>query len=672
MTFLTESNEDARSVTPDAAATGPLTGFLESFRTSVDVQMRTSAQFGIEYFMHEQDWQQTKSMLDAGVENPPQLMMSLEGSERGEGTQSVAQMLRRDSGFYEDFIPERSGEYLDVAKRHSGQDVSPEFEERLQAYDAEVLKLSVAHPNLDLRTSRQMFDTVKERAVAAEQTQQAARRTWGGTAGDFLGGALSSMHPGTDPLNFYSLGIGGAGKTVAQRILFQTGAQGAVETVNQITGVQEERELLGLTHGFADAAQRVGAAALGGGALQGAGEVVAAGARRMFRKNTAIDPSPPVPAQEPLALPHPDQFKEEAQAIGLEQNGRSYIDMLADQTPLSGIRVGRPRAVADIADISRQLEDWGGGNPVDARPRTADVTFPDDIGTSKLDTRATLDGNRMYQMAKEADPAIFNKYDGLLERKNTYQRWLDELASERNADVQATVEIMDERAHMLEAKLRTTQGKNNKAKIKADIKEVNADRASLLEVSKTTESPDVARVRGELLKLDEKMRDIAPLISRAYARVRGRWGDTHAEVEAVWSAYREGQQKPEMPSTNEVPDFDTAMSLTDRAPIMRGADRVEPGTTSTITAQRIVAKNAEIIDEALDTYRTEAKRLVDVTEEGKLRVDGNEYEFDLDTDKMFVPHEDGTGGKEVTIREYLDQIKKSEEELEAVSTCSIR
>lgn len=678
MTFLSDSNEDAYSISPDAAATGPLVGFFDSFNHSVDAQMRTSAQFGIEYFMQELDWQQTKSMLDAGVENPPQLMLSLEGRERGDnpfGGLSVAQMMRRDSGYYEDFIPDRSGEYLDVARRYSGEEISPEFEERLQAYDARVLQLRQDRPDLDLRTSREMFDRVKEDAVAAEQTQQNARRTWGGTAGDFVGGALSSMHPGTDPLNFYTLAIGGAGKTVAQRILFQTGAQGAVETINQITGVQEERELLGLSHGFADAATRVGATAFGAGALQGAGELVAAGARRWFR-NTPDDPAPSVSVaenpREPLALPHPDQFKEEAQVARLEQDGRTYIDMLADQTPLSGIRAGRPRIMADFVDMSRQLDDWAGGNPVDVAPRTADATFPGEAAMPRVDTRAAQESGRLYQMAKEADPATFNQYDKLLERKNTYRRWIDELAQGRSADVQSTMNNIDTRIHALEARLRTTQGKGTKAKIRAEIREAQSDRAQLVEASKTRETPDIARVRQDLVKIDEKMRDLAPLMGRAYARARGRWGETADELDAVWDAYRQGKQQPEMPAQSAIPDYDSVMTLTDRAPLLRQSNRAVSGKTSADTAQRIVAENAKVVDEAMVAYREEVKRLVDVTDAGKLRVDGRDYEFDIDTDKMFVPHEDGTGGKEVTLREYLAETKRAEDELEAVSSCSIR
>lgn len=677
MTFLSESNKDAYSVSPDTAATGPLVGFFDSWNASVDAQMRTSSQFGIEYFMQELDWQQTKAMLDAGVEAPPQLMLSLEGRAPGEGNIgefSVAQLLRKDSGYYEDFMTNRSEEYLEVARRYNGEEVSPEFESRLQAYDAHIRKIREQRPDLQLRTSEEMFAQVKRDAVAAEQREQTARRSWGGAFGGFFGGALASMHPGTDPLNFYTLGVGGAGKTAMQRILMQTGAQGAVETINQVTGVQEERKLLGLSHGFSDAAQRVAMTALGGGALQAGGEVIAAGARRWFR-NTPEDPAPAFDVaerpQEPLALPAPDRLKEEAQIARLEQNPRTYLDILADRTPLSGIRAGKDRSLIDLSDAARQLEAWDGGNPAFLLPRTADAAYPTAAPSARLDTRAATDSARLYQMAREMDPTTFDRFDRLTERRNTYRRWVEELAEQRNADVQATMERMETRLHALDAKLRTTQGKSNKAKLRQQIREVRQDQEALVSVSAKRESPDIAEVRRQLLKVDEKMRDIAPLVGRAYARARGRWGNEADDLDAVWAAYRQGKAAPDVNASDTLPDYDTAMSLTDRAPVLQDAGRVTPGATSADTAMAVAAESQKTIDTALENYRTEVKRLLSAEDE-VLRVEGRDVTFDLDKDTMFVPHEDGTGGREVTLREYLDETRRAEDELEAVSTCSIR
>lgn len=662
MTVLSDSNPDAYSLSPDTVATGPLVGFFESWSASVDAQMRTSSQFGIEYFMHELDWQQTRALLDAGVSSPPQLMLSLEDREAGEGSAgdfSVAQMLREDSGYYEDFIPNRSGEYMQVARRYAGDETSPEFEKRLRDYDAQIAKLREQHPDLELRSSREMFEQVRKDAAAAEQREQTDRRTWGGAVGGFLGGAVASMHPGTDPFNFYTMAAGGAGKTAAQRIFSQVGAQGAIETVNQVTGVQEGRQLLGLSHGLSDAAQRVAATALGAGVLQGAGEAVFAGARRWFR-NTETDPAPPLalaerPA-EPLPQITPDNLIEEARLARIEQDPRAYSDMLAAQAPLSGVKAGRPRSVVDLADASAQLEDWAGAAPAAVRPRTSSATYP----TSPPRT------------AQEVDPPVFVRYDRNVERRNELRAQIEADVEGRDAEVHKAMGAVDARIHALEARLRATQGGGDAAELRKEVSEARKDRGALLRVSESKEAPEVASARRRIAKLDDKAADIVPLIGRARARARGRWGVSADDLDDVWGAYREGRTGPDTPAGEALEGREAMLALTDRAPVLQGAGNVEPAATSAETAQRIIAENTKTIDAALEGYRTQVKKLVDVSEEGKLKVDGREYEFDIDRDKLFVPNEDGNGGKEVTLREYLAENKRVEDELEGVSTCSTR
>jgi hypothetical protein len=675
VTFFSEANEDSRTVTPDSVSTGPLVGFFESFETSVNTQMRTSAQFGIEYFMQDLDWKQTKAMMDAGVEDAPQLILGLEDRKPGEGAVSVAQYLRKDSGYYEDFVPERSGAYLDVAKRYSGREISPEFEERLQAYDARILAIRKDRPDLPLMSSREMFDNVRQSAQDVERKAATDRRSWGGTAGNFLGGAAASLHPGTDPLNFYSAGVGGAGKTAFQRILVQGGVQGGVEAINQITGVQEERDLLGLSTGFADAAGRVGMAAVGGAAFQGAGEGLRAGFRALRRPaapDAAPDPLRELAAdRQPSARPDPANLKEEAQAARLEQDGRSYIDMIADEMPLSGLRAGRQRDIMDFADMTRQLEEWDGPSPAAAGPRTQNVAMPGEAPKVVVDVSRAVDGNARYQAAKQADPVAMTKYDKLVDRANTFRRWLAELSDGQDADVARTLDAITKREADLQSRLRAAKGKGPKAKIRQELRDAVTDREQVLKLSGARETAQVAQVRRDLAKNDEAMRDLAPVVSRAYARADGKWGDDVAEMDAVFDAYRSGRAEPDMPPSG-VPDVDVLMSLVDRAPVLRAADRVEPGATSAITAQRVIAENAKVLDEALATYRSQIGGLLGDADGGKLTIQGREYEFDIDADKMYIPHEDGVGGREVTIREYLTEAKKSEDELEAVSTCSMR
>lgn len=668
MSFLSESNKDAGSISPDNVATGPLVGFFESFGLSMEAQMRTSSMFGIEYAMQALDWEQTKAMLDAGVDNPPQLMLTLEGSE------DEGERLYRDEGYYENFHPKRSGEYMEVARHYAGEGASPEIQERMREYDARVAKIKEDRPDLALKTSEQFFTDVRSRAQEVERLQQTNRRTFGGVIGDFAGGAIASMNPDTDPLNFYTLGVGGAGKTAVTRIAAQVGAQGVIETINQATGVQEQRRLQGLSTGFADAAARVVGTAAGAGALQGAGELVAAGARRFFR-STPQDPAPsadvldppPVPPKLPRRKMSRAALVEEAKVARIEADTRSHLDIIADETPLSGIAVGRDRGVQDVADVTRQLADWSGGDPVTLKPRV----LPDaDTSRSGVDVSAAVENNAAYQAAKRADPQTFTKYERLVERKSTYQRWLDELAEGRSADIDNTLAEIDGRLDTLQGELADAKGKNAKSKVRAEIRSAEADKRALLKESRNAETADIAEVRRSLVKVDEQMRDVAPLVGRAYARSRGQWGETSSEADAVWSAYRDGRVQTD-PAPDTLPSYDEVMSLTDRAPVLQRADTVEPGETSADTAVRVLEEEAKISDEAVESYRAGVKGL-DVSENGTLQLEGSDHVFDVDKDRIFMPDESGTGGREVSVREYLESVKLADEEVEAVSTCSIR
>lgn len=658
MTYLTEPNRDAMFAAPDDATTGPLVGFLEAFRVSVDAQMRAASQFGVEYAMHELDWEQTQAMLEAGVEDPPQLKLALEGSRPGEGPQSVAQMLRRDSGYYEDFLPERSADYFDVARRYSGEEVGEQFEERLQAYDARIAQIRRDRPDLNLRSSRGLFSEVQRRAQAAEQREQNDRRTWGGAFGGFFGATLSSLHPGTDPLNFYSLGVGGAGKTAVQRVSAQVGIQGVAETINQATGVQANRDLLGLSSGLGDAATRVLGTAAGAGVVQGLGEAAVAGARRIFRSRPG-DPAPDIAPDPPAPLTR-ETIAEDAQLALQEQNPRSALEQYADRTPLSGIPAARPRVARDVVEMSQRLNDWDGGAPVSIRPRTADAAYTGDVPrTSTLDAQGTLDNARLYAAAKEQDPETFQRYEQLTETKAVYRQWIEQLSQSRDADVQQAMDNIDATLDALAVQLRSAQGKSNKAKLRERMREARQDKEALIRVSEQRETPAMAELRRDLMRTDEKARDLAPLIGRAYARARGRWASTDAEVEAAWQAYQTGRA-PDVPDTDTPLELD--FSLLDRVPAL--AEAPEPRATSAETMSAVVAERQKVLDEALDAYRASVGRLLQEGSDG-VRVEGSEHVFAL-TDKLHL--EDG----EITVRQLLEQQKEADETLEAVSTCSIR
>lgn len=666
MSFFNEANEDAMSIAPDTAATGPRVGFLESFEVGYNAQVRASAFRGIENEMYKIDDEQVRAMRRAGIEDAPGLATR---TSLGLPT-SMFEAVQDDA-------------YLDTARFYADGG-EPEFATRLKEYDDKIGKLRELYPQLNLKTSREMFDTVKAEAQSYEARASNDRRTFGGSVGSFLGGAVGGFNPASDPLNVVTAPIGGSGKTVATRIAGQAGAQGLIEGVNQLTGVQEQRRLLGLDYGLTDAVMRVGGAVVGGAALQGIGEGVVMGARRFFR-STPNDPAPLPDVLDRPSLPDTRQVPPQAipadetlAAAKLTRNPESYVDYLHEQSPFSASRSGRARTVLDLDYVTERLQAWDGDTPVALKPKTdTAVTLPtnDFIAPdlTRIAERSTVD-----DIARSVDPQTFRKYDAIATQKQQYKARMEELQDNRNTDTQTAVDDLDKRIYDLTAKLETETGKRA-AKVRKDIQALQVEKENVISdaAARGVETPEVQRMRRNMMVADEKMRDLAPLVSRAYARAQNKWANTEADRVAISTMMREGNTAIGEVDSQAARIADAVeLQLSDRAPILRDAPRVQgklkQDADAADVAAAIVADNMKIIDEGIEAYRASLDRLIAIDKNGDIEIQGQSYKLNLDKDKIVVPNEEGTGGREITIRELLEENKASEHELEAVQTCSLR
>lgn len=667
MSFFNEQNRDEMSVAPEAAATGKRVGFLESFAVGWEEQVRGAAVYGIQEAMRSVEDRQLQAMREAGIEDVPALSSAAED-------------------FWQNII-NPGNEYMDAARFYEdGGD--PSIAGQLSDFDKRIETLRETYPDLGLKTSREMWDEVRSTAQEYEQRASTDRRDLFGQIGAFAGGSLGALNPNTDPLNFATLGVGGVGKTVIGRIAGQAGAQGLIEGVNQITGVQEQRRLLGLDYGVGDAVSRVAGAAVGGAAIQGVGEVVGFGLRRWFKStptDTALPPTPEVLDRAPLpdasrVPPTAIPADEGLAAAKLTQQPESYIDYIHERAPLSTTRAGRARTVLDLDYVTERLDDWNGERPWELAPKTDTapinprgdfVAMPD---MTRLVERAQID-----DIARRVDPDTFRLYDELAQRKQTQRRWLDELRATQDADITARIDSVDQQIFELAARAEETGGKRA-AKLRKDIAALEATKRQIVEESGVKETPDMARVRRSLMLDDEKMRELAPLVSRAYARAQRKWKNTEADHKNIAAMLREGRTDYRAdPQTQALADAlpeAVPLTLADRAPILQQADKVAGKVArdadAADVAQAIVAENVKELDRALEVYRASLDGLIGSEKNGEITINGASYKLNLDKDKLFIPNEDGTGGREVSVRELLEQNKMDEYEIEAVSSCSLR
>lgn len=656
MSLWSEANEDAKTITPDMAATGARVGFLDAFETSYNTQVRGSAMYGIEKAIYDLDAEQAAHLRGAGVENIPHLSDDAFGFF--------------GSGAF-------SGDYMDVARFYQdGGD--PELAGRLKEYDDKIAEYQTKFPELRLRSSGEMWDEVRTSAQNYERKSATDRNTFGGSVGSLAGGLVGSLNVESDPLNFATLPVGSFGKSIVTRILGQGAGQGIIEGINQFTGVQEQRRLLGLEHGAYDALTRVAGATIGGAALQGVGEGFAAAGRRFFR-NAPHDPAPVYSAPSREALPDASAVPEGAipadpavAAAKLAQRPQSYMDYLQEVSPWSVSRAGRARTVLDIDNVKAQLDDWAGPSPAFTRSDTAmplprsDFTAPANIFERVADT------SRVDDIARQVDPDTFRVYDKLADENAAIRAAIadmpmDEGIQKRFGEIEDRIAMLDDKAN--------NSGAMKSKKYRREIAELKAEREDLKEQAVSNDTPDIAEARQRIMRNDEKMRDMAPVVSRAYARARGKWNNAESERNAITKMIRENRKYVGDEQLERVTDSLPA-SLYDKAPILQQAPKVEAtlakDADAADTALAILADNAKQMDDVLERYRASVARLLGEDGAPEISVEGIKTKLNLDTDKITVPNADGNGTREISLRQLLDEQNEMEADLKAVASCSIR
>lgn len=657
MSFFAEVNEDAVTVAPAAAATGARAGFLRAFETSYQQQVRGASMFGIQEAMRNREDRQRQALRDAGVENIP----------------SISQQADDPLRMFTDF----GNDYYDAAEFYE-QGGDPEIGVRLREYDKRVEDLKKRFPQLQLETSIDMWRGVKREAQQFETRAATERQDIGGVIGSFLGGAVGGLNPNTDPLNFASLPVGGAGKSAVSRIAIQAGAQGLVETGNQIFGVQDQRRLLGLGYGVGDAAMRIGAAALGGAAVQGFGEAVGYGFRKIFRGDPKV---PDVKLPEPQRLPPPARegvvpADPPTMAATYIERPQAYYDFINEVNPMRQTRAGKARMIDDLTYVEKHLDSWDGPAPyavppkMDTAPPRSLSEFTKIPNLQDVAFKADIDA-----LARRVDPETFVKYDKLVEQKKVSSV----------VDPAAKEEVIRAITSRQDAPLSPA------AQAVYDAMPAEARRPDTAEQWLDSNEPAI------VTPVDAKLSELSPLIERAYARAKDEWGLSAAERIAVVEMVTAGNQRANFTGDADalVEAAITRQGIEDAIPVLaqRPVD-MKPDADAADVQMRVyderdkaVADQAEVIAndarklikqaEAYDELDAAGKRAAtEARAPGELPPDqfklpGYDEPMSLN-DRIEVMNEDTGAIEEISVRELLQRQVDTDEDLKAVSSCSIR
>jgi hypothetical protein len=237
----------------------------------------------------------------------------------------------------------------------------------------------------------------------------------------------------------------------------------------------------------------------------------------------------------------------------------------------------------------------------------------------------------------------------------------------------------------------STANKKNAKKYNARIGELEAERNRIFESITGRDSPDMARVRSDVMRHDERLRDLAPAVTRAYARAQGKWDVYEGQRAQIAKMLREGQTTlPDVPATvlpDEMPNV-PALTITDRVAEMRRPVPVDPEGRPKVydqpadQVQAVMDEDIKAMNDAVADFQTTAARLVKAADPKKERVegepdplmfkvDGVKHEMHIDQERIVIGMD--AEGKDVTvsIRELLEDVANDDAILKAVGTCSI-
>lgn len=673
MTDWGEINRDAVSIAPTDVSRGKRLGFLEAYDASWHEQFLYASQFGAEYEYRNMEEENLQRIREAtGQNNISSLSRTVDvPKSREDVARGVDPALGR-GGQLGDWKP-----YSDLLEAFTnGGTVPPKYAEREKYLEA----LKKQFPDAGIATYSDMFGALRDKATKARM--RASRDTsWLGTLGWFTGGVAANIDPRTNPINFLSLPIAG-GESALARIGIQAVGQGAAETIGQFTGARENMRILGGNPTALDTALDIGGAAIGGAAIQGIGEAAGWLGRRWFR-NTPNDPAPPIPEPAPEAPKAPVEtpVKQEATlAKRMEPTleGERAITRAVRESLGKGPSVERG-ARADFFHVRQQLESFAGPLPWEIAPPTS-TRLPADVeGISAPRLEPKTPGETVDDIARRVDPETFRVYDNLQKRKQEARVLVEHERNLRDVGIAEQLKAQRDEVAKLEARLKDANKRQTK-KITEKLGPLKSDLEQKEAALRSTDNNAMQIHRQSVMRLDEKMRDLAPAVSRAYERARGKWEVQQQTLKDVQKMMEDGKTQLEAQPSPVVDKAEAAMlsrpTVADSVPELRSAiaKPVEPGKDAVDEVQRVAQEMLKRTDEQLEKFRTDIKKLIGEKKKGAegedvIQLEGYSEPIKLD-DKIMATLDDDTA-QEMTVRELLERLDEDAEVLKAVSTCSV-
>jgi hypothetical protein len=540
-----------------------------------------------------------------------------------------------------------------------------------------------------VQTFPEMWATLKAQNETYMKTAAdvADRATLMGGVGSFSAALAAGMNPRTNFLNVASVGIGGVGTTVPRRIASEIGIGAGIEAVNQFTGVALRQELLGTPTTTGQKLVQVGFAGLGAGALRGLGEGAPVAFKAAERK---IAPGRAVGRELKRRVEGGSlqNFKADLENSILQmdprfhqgENARADLSFVAEQSRILFARAN-PYGDTDIdhevhvdqfmnvvEPIVVNLRDrLNGSTRVPSPIHSVEFKTPD-FDATRSTARSAAEANRdprVADAARSIDPVLIGEYERLRLHNENKRRWLDDLGGRaREERVDRELVKLTDRISELEAEKAKATSKRLAKKKQKEIDTLIEQADQIRQQRFAEDTPDMARVRSEIIATDERLRDMAPQVSEAYTKARKKVEATIPKEtprisrtgrEAISGILDRQEIRKADPIKSMLEAIDPGM-INGRhlyqvaEDMMRDLERTDP---------HVVEHNAAEVDAALRAVNEEDGTVDLGPGVGKVAMD--------DT---FIQLHDMDGGT-VSLREFLDEAKLDDELVQSMTVCAV-
>lgn len=154
-------------------------------------------------------------------------------------------------------------------------------------------------------------------------------------------------------------------------------------------------------------------------------------------------------------------------------------------------------------------------------------------------------------IARQSNPDLFNEWDSLVSQQATFKQWIDDLQAQRAAGTSPEVAALDSQIQDLRSRQLQTQGAERRD-IANQVISLEARREQLLPT--TGDTPEIAKIRQELMKAEFRMRDLSPQVSSAYrdAQTQAATASITPPEETAETAEIAGEIKPTAAPPNAI------------------------------------------------------------------------------------------------------------------------